>query len=103
MDECRNDRGLHLYPSCVDGCGYADEIVQTGGVDEAVGVGVELVPPEVVGHRQTPVLHYLVDVGRRHIELLLPVAVVDGQLCGVPIYIMCTVEGILRHEKGGEP
>ena len=95
VDEGGEDGALGFQVLVIDSGGKAHEVRDTRGVGEVPHVGIELVPLEIVAQRGTPVRQQFEHVGSREVELLLLVAVVDGQLRGVAIHVVGVVIGIL--------
>ena len=75
---------------------------QPRGEGKAVGIGIELIPAQVIAHTDSPGGQELIAITRGEIELLLPIAVVHGQVGGVAVEIMGAVISILGQHLSGE-
>ena len=86
----------------VDGRGGREHVGPARREGEAVGVGRQVVPPEVVAHRGAPSGQQLHDVRRREVGLLLLIVVVDGQSGGVAVDVVGVIVGILHEPLRAE-
>ena len=72
------------------------------GQPRGVGISIELIPAQVIAHTDSPGGQELIAITRGEIELLLPIAVVHGQVGGVAVEIMGAVISILGQHLSGE-
>ena len=76
VDKSGQNRSLCFQVLVINGCGKTHKVRDARGEGEVVGVGIQLVPFEVIAQRCTPVREQFEYIGCGEIYLLLLIAVV---------------------------
>ena len=102
VDKGGQDRTLRFQMLVIDGCSETHKIRDACGESEIIGVGIELVPFEIITQRGTPVGEQFEYIGCREIHFLLLIAIIHRQLRRVFVYIVGVVVSIFRQPPCAE-